>query len=443
MCYFLCKIKIFIVFLQLLILQSNLISCEFPNTDKKIRYLVNDDGYPFEEYELKTQDGYILKIHRIPGGCDKKCYKNEKNKPIVFLLHPLTQSSISWIMDGPKISLAYLLADKGFDVWLGNNRGTIYGRDHETLMPTSTKFWNFSWHECGIYDLPETIDFILQKTKRKKLFFICYSQSCTELFVMGSLMPKYNEKISLAVNLAPLVFAGNVKGINWPLGFIFAYLSGIFESTGHFDLTSSPLSSIISISLFNNRITRFLLFSLLKDSIYGFSQNDMDMTILKKNLFLFPGGCSTKMFVHFLFGIINPGTFRQYDYGKEENLRKYGSLIPPDYPLGNVTVPMAIFSGFRDFLATPSDIELLLKELPNVVYRHVEFSFNHADFALANRNVRKIIYNKIIELFLNMKIFSSFNICTKSETFKGLVENGESKIFFNSPIRNCIFSSYT
>nr|CAD7576180.1 unnamed protein product [Timema californicum] len=37
---------------------------------------------------------------------------------------------------------AYLLADRGFDVWLGNARGNTYSRRHVRLSPKDPQFWN-------------------------------------------------------------------------------------------------------------------------------------------------------------------------------------------------------------------------------------------------------------------------------------------------------------
>ncbi len=47
-----------------------------------------------------------------------------------------------------------MLANIGYDVWLGNNRGNKYSRSHISLNPDKDKnFWDFSFHEMGKYDL--------------------------------------------------------------------------------------------------------------------------------------------------------------------------------------------------------------------------------------------------------------------------------------------------
>jgi len=46
-----------------------------------------------------------------------------------------------------------MLVRKGYDVWLGNQRGTKYSRTHKTLNPDHDQsYWRFSFPEMGRYD---------------------------------------------------------------------------------------------------------------------------------------------------------------------------------------------------------------------------------------------------------------------------------------------------
>ena len=98
-------------------------------------------GYPAEEHKVTTSDGYILKIHRIPHGKNERYWDDPK--PVVFLQHGLLCSSSNWVSNLPSESLGYILADAGFDVWLGNVRGNTYGLENVKLKPDQTEFWDF------------------------------------------------------------------------------------------------------------------------------------------------------------------------------------------------------------------------------------------------------------------------------------------------------------
>ena len=77
------------------------------------------------------------------------------NKPVVFLQHGLLASADSWVSN--EASIAFTLANKGYDVWLGNQRGTKYSRTHSWLNPDKLEdlhYWDFSFTEMGEIDAP-------------------------------------------------------------------------------------------------------------------------------------------------------------------------------------------------------------------------------------------------------------------------------------------------
>lgn len=68
---------------------------------------------------------------------------------------------MEWVYNEPSVAPAFVLADAGYDVWMGNNRGTRWSQTHSTLSNKDKAFWDFTWEEMGTHDSPAIINAIL------------------------------------------------------------------------------------------------------------------------------------------------------------------------------------------------------------------------------------------------------------------------------------------
>lgn len=164
-------------------------------------------------------------------------------------MHGLLDGSSAWVLMGPRTGLAYLLADMGYDVWMGNSRGNRYSRKHISLNPDSRRrserraFWDFSWHQTGVIDLPAMIDYVLAETGSAKLHYIGHSQGTTTYFVMVAELPEYNEKILVMQALAPVAFMSNLRS---PV----VRAAGAFLNT--LDVSAHSMRMFMTYSLLND-----------------------------------------------------------------------------------------------------------------------------------------------------------------------------------------------
>ena len=102
-----------------------------------------------------------------------------------------------------------LLVDAGYDIWIGNNRGTMYSWDHETLSSKDDdEYWMWTWADMGLYDDPANIKMIKEQTGVEKVFYLSYSQGTAQMFYGLAHMESefHADNIYKVVQLAPCFY---------------------------------------------------------------------------------------------------------------------------------------------------------------------------------------------------------------------------------------------
>lgn len=370
------------------------------------------NGYPCETHTVISQ-GYVLNIHRIPR--TKNADVTPKNT--VILHHGLLASSADWILNGPGKGLGYVLSDAGYDVWMPNIRGNKYSREHISLKTDSKAYWNFSWHDVAIHDVPAIIDYIRKvKGIGSKIAYIGHSMGTTILLAMLSSRPEYNDKLVVGVALAPVAFMSDVKGpINSlaPIASNVAYMQMAYGSH-EFIPKNSTIGSITSSCNVDNiegKACKNAIFSFV-----GYNEKQFNKTLLPVFLSHLGTGTSWKTVVHYAQEIQSGGTFQKFDYGAHYNNKLYGTNTPPEYDLSKISLPIKLFWAQNDLLSSEKDVRFLYEKLPfgSEMYMVSDPNFNHLDYLwavdaprLLNINVLKSLaesFNKIIDFSNFFKI---------------------------------------
>ncbi|XP_075234702.1 lysosomal acid lipase/cholesteryl ester hydrolase-like [Lycorma delicatula] len=369
-----------------------------PKYREKTEDVIREAGYVAERHEIKTEDGYWLTVHRIPRG---KGQLPLANKPAVILQHGLLSSSAGWVLSGPKNGLGFALADEGYDVWMPNVRGNTYSKRHEFLnsVKEPPRFWNFSFHEMGYYDLPATIDYILSSTGQKQIYYIGHSMGTTISYVLMSTRPEYNKVIKACFSLAPIAFVDHIKSpLLRFLELTEPFLSNYLLDHDKYELL--PQSNWLDFAhshICNNSLT-FRVCETFIGLITGFDFSELDKSTLDKILDHYPAGASLKTLIHYR-QLMQDKSFHQYYYGLKENYIQYGTVKTPEYDFNNITAPVILFFGKNDWIAVREDVDNLFNKLPHIVGKIIidYKNFNHLDFMFA-KNINYLAFNTLINI---------------------------------------------
>uniref|UniRef100_A0A6G1SDP3 Gastric triacylglycerol lipase n=1 Tax=Aceria tosichella TaxID=561515 RepID=A0A6G1SDP3_9ACAR len=318
----------------------------------------------------------------------------------------LTQASGR--LRAPQLSdaMGFELANQGYDVWMGNSRGSTYSLNHTHYdYQTDWRYWDFSFHEIGLYDLPACIDYILARRKRRSLAYVGHSQGNLAMFILQSFQPEWANKVKPFIALSPIAFIPNVY-YGAMRSLIKTIESNLITTTqlnrvlkGQI-LPASPVTSgmldVVCVPKWSTRVCNLALTLMLGDNFKR--NNDSRTPIIAHHI---PEGTSVLNVLHFA-QLIESGQFRAFNFGPKENMRRYGSASSPFYPVRNIVSPdIAFISGRTDVLSTMRNVELTRRMLrvplmddyvvPELVWGHADHMYAIGAGRLVNAHLIGLI----------------------------------------------------
>ncbi|WVO15157.1 hypothetical protein L204_102801 [Cryptococcus depauperatus] len=193
---------------------------------KEPKFYARQIGMDIENQVVETEDGYLLRVHKVIDP-DAQVHSDNRGGFPVLILHGLFQSSGSFVTSEDR-SLAFWLAKKGkYQVYLGNTRG-VFNMGHRRFGRNDPRFWDWTIRELAMYDLPALVEHVCRETGYDKIAFIGHSQGNGLAFISLSLgmCPSLGNKLSLFIALAPAVYAGSLT-----TGFPFTVLNKLEWNT--------------------------------------------------------------------------------------------------------------------------------------------------------------------------------------------------------------------
>ena len=377
--------------------------------------MIRARGFECEEHEVRTQDGYILTLHRIKNPA--VAAGTLKKRRTVLLQHGLMDTSATFLMstdsgytkeaiednddyltsgDHSKVNsnLGFELAKRGYDVWLGNSRGNVYSRKHATLKTSSAAFWDFSFDEMSAFDLPAVIDYILRKTGSENIGYVGHSQGSMTVFGLLANKPEFAKKLKPVIALGPITTFNGVS-IVLKAGSRFRILVRALQTMSPEFLPATWITKYIADQWCESRIP--LICANVMFAANGFSAKQLHPDRIGVFSNHFPAGTSTRNIRHYAQAM-SSGKARYFDFGMMKNMRLYGSIVPPEYPLSNIDpTNIVLISSKDDTLATPKDTDLLIQRLGGSskflgVHKITTEFWNHMDFTLGVKTGQYVNY---------------------------------------------------
>ena len=269
--------------------------------------------------------------------------------------------------------------ERGYDVWKINFRGTLFSLSHKNPNITQEEFFNYTVHDYALKDIPTVVENILKITNKDKIILFGQSNGCNVITLGLSDESTYhfmNKNVERAIYTSPLTlpcFNKDEYHIKHPQSMeVLNDIIAKSKELGIYHLNHGALNTdeVEWRKITNYQIKKYNSGDVKKT---GLIRTNMKVDGLMRREFLdeiirfflpmlkyfghrglvFLGQhgtsvrCSTSMGQLSAYYNHQPGNTKicQYDWGKEENLKRYGTEAPPEYNFKNVNIPIDMMVG--------------------------------------------------------------------------------------------------
>lgn len=307
-------------------------------------------------------------------------------------------------------SLALMLANNGYDVWLAstrgsdpNNRGFVPNFYKKTLRRGLNRYknmssrsdillkermdrnsyWSFTLDDQIEYELPSQVATVLNSTGASKITMIGFSNSAMTILSMLAARPDVAERVDTYIGIAPVTYYNKLRGwFQWFLEGIIPLMPHNLDADLFISDKAATFARRVLIRGCANLPARYTICKYFLDLLFGPSprfQTNLEPPFFGHLIWPTSWRCMAQHFQH-----IKSHRMAKFDYGPKLNQRYYGYNQPPEYRIEDINpeVNIGLVSGAEDAWANQATLD----ETRNRLSKKPELDlvlkeYNHLDLA--------------------------------------------------------------
>lgn len=350
---------------------------------------VSPANYKCSEELVQTEDGYLLAVQKITSTKPPAIARGP-----AFLYHGIMEGGETWVLNSDENSLAFMMANSGYEVWIGNTRSSNYTFGHLKYTRKDKEFWNWNWDNLVKSDLPTMLQHVYDSSNQK-IYYVGYSQGTMTALASFSEGNTVN-LVSKAALLSPIGSLGHItSAIASAASFLFVDEILLLAGVTEFNAYSDAGRKFMDVACTSPQV------DCRREFMNQITGTNCCFNSSQKNFYDKYSMQSTSMrnLAH-MAQMVRSGKFCMYDHGFMNNMKKYNSLSPPEYDVSAIpaTLPILLAHGGKDALADPDDVAELIQNLqgtPQVIFLP---QYAHADFVMGT-SAGADVYTPLIAFF--------------------------------------------